>query len=151
MTRDLHGAANRVLVERFLAGTHARDLSDLAVIDETVAERVVCHGFPGGNPHDRESYKDFFRTFRRSFDEMDLTVGALVADERHVAARWRIESTHCGAFAGVPASGLRIGFDGMVLYRIDGGRIAECWLHIDEIGLLTAIGALAPHSARCEV
>ena len=53
---------NRRVVEHFLAGTHAPDLSGLSVIDETVDPSIRGYGFPGGlDPVDLESYKQFFR------------------------------------------------------------------------------------------
>jgi predicted ester cyclase len=133
---------NRRTVERFLAGTHSRNIEDVEIIDETVGDTIVCHGFPGFVINDHESYKNFFRVFRQSFTDMDWTVDALVADETHVSARWQITASFTGDFAGQRADGRRITFDGMVLYRMEGGLIAETWLHINEMQLLTAIGAL---------
>lgn len=138
---------NRATAERFLNGTHSKDIADVAVIDDTVAPKVTCHGFPGGDPVDHESYKNFFRTFRRSFTDMDWKVHALVADETYVSARWQIWATHSGDFAGVPADGRRITFEGMVLYRLENGLIVETWLQIDQLGLLGAIGALPAMAA----
>ncbi|HKJ53682.1 MAG TPA: ester cyclase [Gammaproteobacteria bacterium] len=133
---------NRRTVERFLSGTHSKHIEDVDVIDDTVGPNITCHGFPGQPIVDHESYKDFFRFFRRHFDDMDWTVHALVADERFVCARWEIEATFVGDFAGVEADGRRVTFDGMVLYRMEDGLIAETWLHINEMRLLDEIGAL---------
>ena len=133
---------NRHTAERFLTGTHSRNIADVAVIDETVGPNIVCHGFPGFTITDHESYKGFFRTFRRSFSDMDWKVHALVADEHSVSARWQIWATHSGDFAGVKGDGRRITFDGMVLYRMEEGLIAETWLHINEMMLLSQIGAI---------
>lgn len=133
---------NRRTAERFLNGTHSRRIEDVDVIDETVGDTIVCHGFPGFEIDDHESYKNFFRTFRQSFNDMDWTVHALVADGDYVAARWEIEATHCGAFAGVEPDRRRITFDGMVLYRMEDGLIVETWLHINEMKLLSQIGAI---------
>lgn len=136
-------AINRATVERFLAGTHSPDLADLKVIDETVAPDIVCHGFPGGmNPRDHESYKEFFQAFRTAFGDMEFRVLALVADEASVSARFRVAVTHVGAFAGIAPTARRVTFEGMVLYRMEGGLIAETWLQLDELSLLGQIGAL---------
>lgn len=133
---------NRAVVERFLAGTHSKNIADVDVIDETVAADILCHGFPGPEITDHESYKNFFRVFRQSFDDMDWTVHAAVADERYVSVRWEIRATFVGDFAGVTADGRRVVFDGMVLYRLEHGLIAETWLHINEMELLRQIGAV---------
>ena len=139
--------SNRRTVARFLAGTHGADLAQLAVIDETVSPGIVCHGFPGGDPVDRESYKAFFRTFRQAFDAMVFKTYATVADEDFVAVRWRVEVDHVGPFAGVQPDGRRVGFDGMALYRMADGLIAETWLHINELELLAGIGAIPAQAA----
>jgi predicted ester cyclase len=135
-------ARNRETVERFLAGTHSKHISDVDVIDDTVVENVVCHGFPGPKISDHESYKNFFRVFRQSFDDMDWTLHALVADEQFVSAHWEIQATFVGDFAGVRADGRRVSFNGSVLYRMSNGLIAETWLQINELALLSQIGAI---------
>lgn len=133
---------NRRTVERFLAGTHANDINEVKVIDDTVGDRIVCHGFPGALIDSHESYKNFFRTFRQSFTDMQWQVHALIADEKYVSARWEIHATFSGDFAGAKADGRRVCFDGMVLYRMQDGLIAETWLHINELSLLSQIGAI---------
>ena len=143
MTDDNRVAArNRATVERFLAGTHSPDLAEVAVIDETVAPGIVCHGFPGGDPYDRESYKAFFRTFRRAFADMSFEIDALVANRQFVSARWHITCVHAEDFAGVAGTGRTVAFDGLVLYRMENGLIAETWLRADEMAILGQIGAL---------
>lgn len=133
---------NRNTVERFLTGTHSKCIDDVDVIEDTVAAEIVCHGFPGAEITDHESYKDFFRAFRRHFDDMDWTVHALVADSQFVSARWEIKATFVGDFTGVEADGRRVTFDGMVLYRMRDGLIVETWLHMNEMRLLREVGAI---------
>jgi predicted ester cyclase len=130
---------NRLTVETFLAGTHAPDLDGLGVIDETVNEDIRCHGFPGFDATSRDEYKAWFRFFRASFTNMDFRTTALVADEDHVAARWVVAADHTGDFAGLPATGRRITFDGVALYRMRDGRISETWLHANETALMAGL------------
>lgn len=141
---------NRETAERFLNGTHSKNIADIDIIDETVGETIVCHGFPGFVIEDRESYKNFFRTFRRSFTDMDWTVHALIADDTYVSARWQIEATFSSDFAGAKADGRRVAFDGMVLYRMEDGLIVETWLHLNEMMLLAAIGAIPAPSPEAK-
>ena len=133
---------NRDVVARFLAGTHAPDLAEIRVIDDTVQPEITCTGFPGGNPHDHPSYKAFFQAFRSSFTNMEFTTHALVADDNHVTARFTVNVDHTGPFAGVAPTGRRVSFDGMALYRMQDGKIAATNLHIDQLALLSQIGAL---------
>jgi predicted ester cyclase len=142
-TETTEALRNRDAVARFLAGTHAPTLDELDVIDDTVDEGIRCVGFPGGlDPTDRESYKNFFRVFRGAFGNMAFTVHSLVADAKFVAAHFRVDVDHVGAFAGREPDGRRVSFEGMALYRMHQARIAETWLQIDQLSLLRQIGAL---------
>lgn len=134
---------NRATVARFLAGTHSPDIDDVEVIDETVVPHIVCHGFPGfpdGEFADRESYKAFFRIFRQSFSDMDFETVRTIATEDFVSAHWVIHATHSGEFRGIAPDGARVVFDGVALYRMEDGRIAETWLSINEPLLVSQLG-----------
>jgi len=142
ITRDsVHN--NRQVVSAFLTGTHSGDFD---VIDRTVAERIVTRGFPGGNPTNREEYKQWFRTFQAGFSDMVFETPAMVADDDHVAVRWRVTVSHTGPFAGVEPTGSRVSFEGMAFYGLENGLIVETSLYIDELSLLRQLGAI-PMSA----
>lgn len=136
---DPRTADHRAVVSAFFHGTHAGDLD---IIDTTVAEGIVTHGFPGGrNPSSREDYKQFFRDFGAAFGGMAYRIEAMVSEDDLVAVRFHIEVDHIGAYAGVPATGRRVAFPGQVLYRLEDGLIAETWLQVDALALLGQIGA----------
>ncbi len=130
-------------VRRFLAGTHADDIAELAVIDDTVTESITCHGFPGfpdGELAGREDYKTFFRVFRQSFGEMAFETLGTVEAAGFVSAHWRIHATFSGSFAGFEPDGRRVVFDGVALYRMQDGLIAETWLSFNMPLLLAQLG-----------
>lgn len=134
---------NKATVATFLAGTHSVDPDGLSVIDETVADGIVGHGFPGfpgGGFRGREPYKAFFRNFRTSFDQMRFRTLAMIATDDYVSAHWQAWATHSGPFRGIEADGRRVVFDGVALYRMERGLIAECWLTINESLLLSQLG-----------
>lgn len=139
MTNTAQIERNRRTVEEFLDGTHS---GRFEVIEDTVAETIVTHGFPGGNPTSRESYRDWFLGFQSGFTVVSFDVPIMVADEDYVAVRWIFTVDHTGPFAGVPATGKRITFDGTAIYRMENGLIAETWLNIDQLSLLSQVGAL---------
>jgi predicted ester cyclase len=59
-----------------------------------------------------------------------------------VAARIQVEGTHMGPGLGVPPTGQSVLFSGMLIARMSGGRIAESWNNLDQLGLLRQVGAL---------
>jgi len=141
---------NKATVKRFLAGTHSANIDDVEVIDDTVVPHIACHGFPGfpnGEFHDRESYKAFFRIFRQSFSDMTFETTHTVATEEFVSAHWEIWATHSGEFQGIAPDGTRVVFDGVALYRMEDGKIAETWLHINVPLLVSQLGRNAVAAA----
>lgn len=87
--------------------------------------------------------KAFFRAFQDAFNDLEFRADQTVADESFVAVRWSMQVNHVGEFAGVAPDGRRVDVNGMVMYRMQDGLIAETWLQIDEAGLLRQIGAAA--------
>jgi predicted ester cyclase len=143
-------ARNKATVEAFLAGTHSADIADVEVIDDTVVPHIVCHGFPGFPDEefcDRESYKAFFRTFRQSFSDMSFETTRMIATEDFVSAHWEIEATHSGEFYGIAPNQARVVFDGVALYRMEEGKIAETWLRINLPLLASQLGRGAARAA----
>jgi steroid delta-isomerase-like uncharacterized protein len=129
---------NRRNVLRFLEDTHSGRFD---VIDELVAPSIRTHGFPGPDPDSRASYRRFFEDLESAFPRMELAVHDTVAGEGRVAVRFSVRAVHSGDYLGIPATGRRVDFNGMVLYRLEGGKIAETWLHPDNLTLLQQLGA----------
>jgi predicted ester cyclase len=53
-----------------------------------------------------------------------------------------MEGTHTGDFMGVPASGKRFSVEGTAFLRIVGGKVAQLWGFLDQLGLMQQIGGL---------
>lgn len=131
---------NKQIVRRFLEDTHAGRLD---VLTETVADHVATHGFPGGNPTTRAEYARFFVGLGEALQDMTFGVDAMVAEGDQVAVRWWVEAVHTGPFFGMPASGNRIRFTGMVIYRLTDGRISEASLYPDVAAVQAQVQAAA--------
>lgn len=141
---------NETTVRRFLAGTHSPDIEDVAVIDDTVAPHIVCHGFPGfprGEFEGRENYKAFFRFFRQAFTDMEFATHKMLATEDFVSAHWQIWVTHSEEFQGIAPDNARVTVDGVALYRMEDGQIAETWLTINEPLLMSQLGKVNSRAA----
>jgi steroid delta-isomerase-like uncharacterized protein len=137
---------NKRNVLRFLEDTHSGRFD---VIDDLVSPGIVTHGFPGENPDSLEAYRSFFRDLERAFPRMEFSIDHMVAEEDRVAVRFRIRAVHSGDYLGIPATGRTVEFSGMVLYRLEEGRIVETWLHPDNLTLLQQLGvAPEPQAAR---
>jgi len=80
--------------------------------------------------------------FREAFPDLQLTLDEMVAEGDKVSVRWTLRGTHKGPILGVAATGKRVTFTGMSLYRLTGGKIVEDWAVADYLGMLQQIGAV---------
>jgi steroid delta-isomerase-like uncharacterized protein len=78
---------------------------------------------------------DFLGTLREAMPDLRMALDDVFAtDDDRAAARATLTGTHRGDFLGVPASGKRVTFAAITLYRIEAGRIAEAWSLVDWAG-----------------
>ncbi len=127
--------ADKDLVRRLFAATDRKDIEGLRAI---YAGEFNLNGQPA-------SFDDFaaeFPAFFAAFPDATGHVEELVAEGGRVAARWTTAATHLGEYAGAPASGQRVTWGGVNVYRIEGGRVVEMWQSADTLGLLRQIGAV---------
>lgn len=121
---------------------------DVALLDELVAEDVVNHDPLSDEtltPEEARGFEGFRRhveVFREAFPDGSFTIEDLVAEDDRVLARFTMEGTHEGRFAGFEPTGNRVSSPTMVLYRIEDGKIAERWQESDNMDFLQQLGVL---------
>ena len=77
--------------------------------------------------------------FAQSFSNTQRTVHELLAFDDRAVMRITTEATHTGSFRGIPATGRRMSFTALVLYRFRDSRICESWTELDVAGLMSQI------------
>ncbi|MCC5021782.1 MAG: ester cyclase [Candidatus Synoicihabitans palmerolidicus] len=93
------------------------------------------HGGPENVQHDAER---FFRGWSTS----TTRVTHLIAEADLVTIRWETVATHDGLYGEIPATGKTLTYQGMDLFRLVDGRIAESWSFWDAYGVCSALGVL---------
>jgi steroid delta-isomerase-like uncharacterized protein len=83
-----------------------------------------------------ENFKAFIQDFRRTFSELQYTIMDMVAESDRVAIRVAAKGTHTGTFLGIPATGKKIKFWALGMFRIHDSKITEHWGLIDILGIL---------------
>jgi len=115
------------------------DAGDLSVLDELCASHFVVHF--AGSDLDLGQTKEAARTFYAAFPDLSHRIEDLIAEGDRVALRTVDEGTHRGEFEGIRATGKRVAFEVIAIYRIEAGKIAEAWEQIDLDGLRRQLGA----------
>jgi predicted ester cyclase len=119
-----------LLVKDFLYNGYGDKLD---LLDHCVAEQVVCHNFPEFNPTSREEFKAFFRYMADAINQMHFKIEHILADEQTVKVHFHISGVHHEEFMGFPASGKKIDFHGMAIYRLEADMIVEAWMYSGEV------------------
>ena len=116
---------------------------NLELADEIYAPDYVGHD--PSNPEDvrgLQAAKRAAADYRRAFPDLRVTVEDLIAEGEKVAARLRVRGTHLGDLNGIAPTGRRVDFTGIVMSRVEGGRIAEDWANFDDLGMMRQLGVI---------
>ena len=142
-------------------------MSETLEVDQRV---TTVREFVAGvfNGHDPERARDFFTTdvvfhagavgtmsgvdtvvsvlggFIGALTDIDAAEQDVIASGDLVALRQVVSATHSGNLLGVPATGRRIQWDAVDIYRVtDDGRISEQWAFEDLAAILSQAGAIS--------
>jgi len=130
---------HKQIVRRFVEETLNKGNVDAA--GDYVAEDVVeLEPFPGQGPG-LSGLKDVLSGLRVAFPDMHWTIKEQIAEADKVLTRFVWTGTHKAAFFGVPASGASVTVWGMVIDRIEHGKIKETRILMDALGLMKQMGA----------
>jgi steroid delta-isomerase-like uncharacterized protein len=122
--------ANKALVKRYFT---AIEEGDLTALDEVVSTDYQDHA-PGRQPG-RGALKAAAQTLRVAFPDMTSTVTHMLAEGDLIAGRNRVTGTQRGPFGEFPATGNRVDFTALQLFRVEDELIAEHWEIFDETTL----------------
>jgi steroid delta-isomerase-like uncharacterized protein len=131
---------NKARIRRVIEEVYNR--GDLALVDEVAASDLVIHAGPQ-DIRGREGAKQYVAALRAGFPDLRFTIEDQVAECDMVVTRWTARGTHGGAFQGLPATGREVRMAGTDIDRIVGGKVVECWAHVDELGLMRQLGVVA--------
>lgn len=116
---------------------------NLELVDEIVAEDYVEHN--PTVPHEARGptdYKQSVELFRTAFPDLTLTEEDTIAEGDRVVSRVTVQGTHEGEFLGVDPSGKTVEVEGIVINRLEGGRLVESWPLADMLSLMQQLGAV---------
>ena len=134
---------NKALIYRWFEEVWNR--GDAAVIDELLAEDGVIHGLndANGNPvRGLPAFHEFHTQFRGAFPDIAVAVEDVIAEGDKVVARCSVRGTHTGGDLGFEATNAPVGFEGVAIVRVKGGKIIEAWNHFDFLEMNKQLGVL---------
>jgi predicted ester cyclase len=116
---------------------------------EVYTDDVVAHGFPPDVPPDIDGIRAMFGSMWVAFPDLHLDVKHVVVESDTAAVHFQMSGMQEAEFMGIPPTGKRIEIEVMAFVRFnDDAKIVERWTRMDEVALLTQLGAMpAPAEA----
>lgn len=133
---------NSAIVRQFVEEVITQGNMDIAnqYVWEDMVEQVP---FPGQGPG-LEGLKDVLRGMRTAFPDLAFPILEQVTEGDKVVSRFEWTGTHKAPFLGVPATGRSVRVWGIVIDRLEQGRIKDTRILMDIFGLMMQLGALSP-------
>jgi steroid delta-isomerase-like uncharacterized protein len=116
---------------------------DLAALDAHFTADYANRDPNNPEVTDLAGYKRWAAAARAAFPDLQITIEDLIGEGDRVAKYWSFVATHRGEFAGAAPTGKRVTWSGITLYRIVGGKAAECIWRTDALGLMLQLGAVS--------
>jgi steroid delta-isomerase-like uncharacterized protein len=129
---------NKALVKSMF---EAWEKGDFEAYKEVVAPEFVWHNPSSSTrPMSREETIKFGKMLHSAFPDVTFSIEELIAAEDRVISRFIIRGTHEGEFQGIPATGNKIEHSGIMISRIENGKIVEEKEEVDRLGVMMQLG-----------
>lgn len=114
---------------------------DHAAIDDFFDPHAVVH-FTGFDGSAVQTVRDDAARWWEAFDDVKTSIEDLLADGDRVVVRWNTSGRHIGDYGKVTATGKTITMSGIDIFRLENGRVVECWSMWDGIDVFDQLGVL---------
>jgi predicted ester cyclase len=115
---------------------------DKDVIEIIFTNNCIIHDPFTGITHGPESFRQLLGIFDTAFPGHRVEVAKVVAEGDFVSVLHTHFATHTGIFLGMPGTGKQVKVEGLELYRMQNGRIAEFWRKDEDVSLLMQLGMM---------
>jgi steroid delta-isomerase-like uncharacterized protein len=95
-----------------------------------------------GQRQGRKGLKEIIASLRLAFADMHWVIDESIAEGEKVVTRFTWTGTHRGVFLGIPATGRFVTVKGVVIDRLQAGRMADSRILMDNLSLMQQLGAV---------
>lgn len=98
---------------------------DYKAMHQYIAPCYLDHGLP--QVRSPEDAIKIIKTVHQAFPDLKVIIDDLMAENDKVAFRGRFSGTHLGEFAGIAASGVKVEFEALEIFKVENQKITESW------------------------
>lgn len=141
MSNETNAALSRADFERIWNGVwNEKDGSQ--TIQENYSDDFQMHIAPLPNPLDRTTFAGFAANWHQAFPDGRMTILDVAITGDRVWCYWVSTGTHSDTYLDIPATGKQVEYRGADVFRVENGRLTECWDIPDVLTLLRQLGAM---------
>ena len=133
---------NKRIVRAFIEAAFNQHDADRA--GDYLTTDMTWHGGTLGTVEGRENFAGLIRAIVTALPDLRNVEQDIIAERDIVSVRAVVEGTHKGDLLGIPASGKRVRWDAVDVYRVVDGKIAEEWAADDLLAFVYGVGAYTP-------
>ncbi|MFF5288290.1 ester cyclase [Paractinoplanes globisporus] len=105
---------------------------------ELTTEDFMYHG-PGGIG-DRTTFIDWLHWYPTAFADQRPSLEDVIASGDRLVVRYVVRSTYQGGYLELPPRGQHVEETGIIIYRLDDGRVAETWFEGNDLEVAQQLG-----------
>ncbi len=113
---------------------------NLDAIDNLMRDDYIQH-----NPHvptGKSGFVEYFTDKWKSLPDASCSIKQIIAEGDLVVVYSVSTGTHLGNWRGAPATGNKLSFDCVDIFRVQDGKLAEHWDVADTLTLFTQLGVV---------
>jgi steroid delta-isomerase-like uncharacterized protein len=133
------GADPKALVEQSL---EVWNKGNMALVDELYTPEFKLHLVDqiNGEREGAEAFKEYVDFLRTAYPDMKLAPEEVIVSDDKVIMRMNFTGTNTGPRGDVPPTGKNVQVSGVMISRIDDGKIAEEWLYVNMASVFRQLG-----------
>ncbi len=131
---------NKRLVETLVKTVFQKH--DFSKLDEIMRDDYIQHN--QATPPGKAGFRQFFEQIFKGVPDFSYTLKKIVAEGDIVMIYCTTTGTHQGEWLGIPATGNKLNFDVVDVFRIENEKIAEHWDVADTMKMAIQLGRVKP-------
>lgn len=90
-----------------------------------IAPNYIDHGLP--QVRSVEDAIEILKTTHKAFPDIKVVIDDLIEENDKVVFRGHFTATHLGEFVGMAATGVKVEFEALEIFKIENQKITESW------------------------
>jgi steroid delta-isomerase-like uncharacterized protein len=130
---------NKDLMRRYHFAWSRGDIIELRAL---LADDCISYELVTAEERGIEHETNACETWHKSFNNVEVHIQQMIAEDDKVTVHWLLTSTHIAPFMGIEPTGKQVRIPGMEINRIQDDKIVEIWRLSDTMSVMQQLGVI---------